>query len=138
MTQPMTQPMTLRLTRNQQLVLDVLSGSKGPVSAYAILDDLRPAGLKAPLQVYRALDKLIETGLAHRIESMNAFVACNAPDDDHDHESLVFMLCNQCGDVAEFADHALSHRLDTLCHEHHFKAEKQTIEIRGLCRDCGE
>jgi len=48
------------LTRNQKLVLDVLQGSGRQMSAYEILDQLRPEGLKAPLQVYRALDKLVD------------------------------------------------------------------------------
>ena len=63
------------LTRNQGLVLDTLTGSGAPLSAYDILDRLRQEGLRAPLQVYRALDKLVERGLAHRLESLNALVA---------------------------------------------------------------
>ena len=125
------------LTRNQQAVLDVLTEATGPLSAYGILDALRPAGFRAPLQVYRALDKLLEAGLAHRIESMNAFVACASPDDAH-HEAIVFMLCENCGQTVEFADHKLAHRLDELCHMKDFQAHKQTIEIRGLCARCAK
>ncbi len=58
------------LTRNQSLVLDTLSQSGGPLSAYTILDQLRDHGFRAPLQVYRALDKLVEFGMVHRLESL--------------------------------------------------------------------
>ncbi|MGE0846625.1 MAG: Fur family transcriptional regulator [Flavobacteriaceae bacterium] len=125
------------LTRNQQLVLDALAGARAPLSAYAILDELRPSGLRAPLQVYRALDKLVDAGLVHRIESMNAFVACSAPE-RHSHEAAVFMLCEDCGDVTEFADHAVAHRLDDLCEARDFEPKKQTVEIRGTCAGCRE
>jgi len=64
------------LTRNQELVLGTLAHAHAPLSAYDILDRLRPDGLRAPLQVYRALEKLTERGLAHRLESLNAFVCC--------------------------------------------------------------
>jgi Fur family transcriptional regulator, zinc uptake regulator len=64
------------LTRNQDLVLKTLNAADTPLSAYDILDRLRGDGLRAPLQIYRALDKLIEHGLAHRLESLNAFVCC--------------------------------------------------------------
>ncbi len=64
------------LTRNQSLVFNALDGASGPLSAYDILDKLRADGFRAPLQVYRALDKLVEYGMVHRLESLNAFVAC--------------------------------------------------------------
>ena len=74
----MTQSLNTKnaLTKNQQLVLTILNKADMPLSAYSILDGLREFGFKAPLQVYRALDRLIELGKVHRIESMNAFIAC--------------------------------------------------------------
>ncbi|MFN7126495.1 MAG: transcriptional repressor, partial [Allorhizobium sp.] len=47
---------TPQLTKNQTMVMDALSHSEGPLSAYTILDKLRDQGFRAPLQVYRALD----------------------------------------------------------------------------------
>ena len=70
------------LTRNQLCVLERLEASSGPLSAYTLLDQLRENGFRAPLQVYRALDTLIKGGFVHRLESLNAFVACAEP---HDH-----------------------------------------------------
>ena len=64
------------LTKNQQIVLDLVEKSSEPLKAYSILFNVQKKGLKAPLQVYRALDKLVEIGKIHKIESRNAFVAC--------------------------------------------------------------
>lgn len=50
------------LTRNQALVLEALERADGPLTAYAILDDVRGDGIRAPQQIYRALEKLLELG----------------------------------------------------------------------------
>ena len=47
------------LTKNQQIVLDLVEKSTQPLKAYSILFNVQKKGLKAPLQVYRALDKLV-------------------------------------------------------------------------------
>ena len=125
------------LTRNQRLVLETLMQAATPQSAYAILDALRPEGFRAPPQVYRALDKLLEAGLVHRIESMNAFVACCDPT-DAGHETIVFMLCDRCGAVDEFADASVARRLAKLSRERGFHADKRTVEVRGACGRCAD
>lgn len=123
------------LTRNQELVLSTLTASTGPLSAYDILDKLRGDGLRAPLQVYRALDKLVDRGLAHRLESLNAFVACA---DMHCHRKglIAFAICESCGKVDEFADEVIEERLGTWARAGGFKVERTTMEIRGRCADC--
>ncbi|MBW8320682.1 MAG: transcriptional repressor [Arenimonas sp.] len=130
----MTQPL---LTKNQSLVLDALSQAGAPLSAYGILDVLRDKGFRAPLQVYRALDKLVEFGLVHRLESINAFVACaHQKSDCCTHGTVAFAICNSCGRVEEFHDHAIDHRLADWARSKRFKAEKTTIELRGVCAAC--
>ncbi|MBW3097066.1 transcriptional repressor [Pseudohoeflea sp. DP4N28-3] len=128
-------PSDTPLTRNQMLVLGELTGAEGPLSAYRILDRLRDEGFRAPLQVYRALDKLLELGLVHRLESMNAFVACN----DHactTHAATVFAICETCGRVAELSDQGLESRLHKLTAESGFRPSRSIVELRGLCADC--
>jgi len=125
------------LTRNQGLVFEVLSAAEAPLSAYSILDKLRGEGFRAPLQVYRALDKLLEFGLVHRLESINAFVACAHPHEDcHAHGITAFTICESCGKVTEFHDHMIEERLKAFARDRNFKTGKTTIEIRGLCAGC--
>ncbi len=125
----------LKLTRNQHLVLDDLLRQTTPITAYEILDHLREFGFRAPLQVYRALDKLADMGVIHRLESLNAFVACN-----HDHkdamETVAFCICDQCNTVSELADAEMTSRLSFLCSGSGFKASRTTLEIRGRCAHC--
>lgn len=128
---------TLTLTKNQTLVLDVLSKSEGPLSAYTILDKLRDNGFRAPLQVYRALEKLLEFGLVHRLESMNSFVACAHREHTCcSHGTVAFAICEACGNVQEFHDHVIDDQLKAWTTAKGFKPSKTTIEIRGLCAAC--
>jgi Fur family transcriptional regulator, zinc uptake regulator len=123
------------LTRNQSLVFGALSRAEGPLSAYTILDQLRDDGFRAPLQVYRALDKLVETGMVHRLESLNAFVACSHPGCDS-HETIAFAICETCGKVTEISDQALETRLRDLAREDGFTVKRAVVELRGLCAGC--
>ncbi len=121
------------LTRNQALVLDRLVAAGTPLSAYAILDALRPSGLKAPLQVYRALDRLVDRGLVHRLESLNAFIACCH--DQHD-RTAVFLICQRCGAVDEEDAPTLQGAIADLARASNFAVDSVVLEIKGLCRGC--
>jgi Fur family transcriptional regulator, zinc uptake regulator len=123
------------LTRNQTLVLDKLSKTDQPMSAYTLLDELRGDGLKAPLQVYRALDKLVAQGRVHRLDSISAFVACQHPD-CQSHAATVFMICEKCGKVSEKADAGVAKALSTVARTEGFAMEHTSIEIRGACGKC--
>jgi Fur family zinc uptake transcriptional regulator len=124
------------LTKNQSLVYDILSKASGPLSAYSILDDLRGEGLQAPPQVYRALEKLLKIGLIHRLESMNAFIACRDPE-CVSHQVAGFAICDDCGQVVEFAGKKISSQLKSWEKDSGFSVHKTTIELRGICASCG-
>ncbi|MHC5305645.1 Fur family transcriptional regulator [Bartonella sp. LJL80] len=124
-----------KLTRNQGLVLSILENEKAPLSAYTILDRLRSEGFRAPLQVYRALEKLIEAKRVHRLESVNAFMACTHP--DHcDHGLTAFAICDVCGEATEIESHALAHNIDKIADGIGFTPRQSMIEIRGTCARC--
>lgn len=123
------------LTKNQEMVLGALNDAKSPMSAYAILDELRGEGFRAPPQVYRALEKLVAGGLVHRLESLNAFVACSH-EDCHNSGLIAFAICEQCGLVSEFSDEEVSQRLNHWIADNQFTNAKTTIEIRGDCGAC--
>jgi Fur family zinc uptake transcriptional regulator len=125
------------LTRNQALVFDTLEKAEGPLSAYTILDRLRDDGFRAPLQVYRALEKLLGAGLVHRLESLNAFIACAHPN-RHAQGMIAFAICSQCGRVNEFSDNVVKDRLASWASENSFRAEKTIIELRGTCATCAQ
>ncbi|MEI9901416.1 MAG: hypothetical protein WDN31_16205 [Hyphomicrobium sp.] len=82
----MTRKVTKRRAAPEQdkMIADALRGVGRPVSAYELIEELRDKASLAPQTVYRSLDRLIADGQAHRLESINAFVACRHPSHDHD------------------------------------------------------
>ena len=44
------------LSKNQQIIFDIIEKAKEPIKASSILFNVQKKGIKAPLQVYRALD----------------------------------------------------------------------------------
>ena len=105
-----------------------------PVKAYDLVSAYpRPGkGYTAPATIYRALDFLASAGLVHRIESLNAFLACRSEEDGH---APGFLICDCCGRVAELdlsADLALVRESSELG----FKIERMVLEAHGICVDC--
>ena len=123
-----------KLTKNQALVLKILTKASQPLGAYAILDKLRSHGFKAPLTVYRALEQLAGQGLVHKIESLNSWTTCCG---DHPANSPVFEICNDCGVVTEQFDRELVKSLNSMSERSGFIPDRSIIEIHGRCDDCG-
>jgi Fur family zinc uptake transcriptional regulator len=124
-----------RLTPMRRRVLQALLASHAPLGAYELIDRLSVRGARvAPVTVYRALDFLREQGLAHRIESRNAFIACV-----HNHESgepVVFLICEKCGTVGEAASATVAETIKSASRSAGFTPRTPVIEISGICAHC--
>ena len=125
----------LKLTKNQMLVLSVLEESSIPLSAYTILERLGEHGLRAPPQVYRALDKLLDLGLAHKLASMNSFLACQHTQCGS-HQVTSFAICDGCEQVSEIINTEFERQLNSLAKDVGLQPTRSTIEIHGLCDEC--
>lgn len=123
-----------RLTRLRRRVLELVWAYHNPVRAYDLLDCLRQERRSAgPPTVYRALDFLIEAGLVHRIESLNAYIGCRAPEAAHPAQLLI---CRECRAVGELEDPEICELVRRRASDHGFTADRQTIEVMGLCPSC--
>lgn len=124
----------LRLTPARVRVLEILVEAHRAMGAYEILDRLRADGLgRQPPTVYRALDFLTRHGFAHRIEGLNAYVACGQPGDAH---GTCFLICSICRKVAEVEDSALELAVAATAAARSFAIERTVIEIDGTCPAC--
>ncbi len=124
----------VRLTEQRKIVLKLLLESDKPVSAYDLLDRMRETVKNpAPPTVYRALDFLMEQGLVHKLESINAFVGCTHP--DHPHASQ-FLICADCGEVAELEDDSVVQKLQQASEAIGFKTKRPVVELMGTCAQC--
>ncbi len=124
----------LRLTPTRRRVLEMVLAADGPVKAYDLLDELKSEQPRAaPPTIYRALEFLLENHFIHRLETLNAFVSCFHPDDQHQGQ---FLICDNCQSVAEFHDDSLTEKLRVAAQDHAFKPKRQVLEIYGVCKDC--
>jgi Fur family zinc uptake transcriptional regulator len=119
---------------NHQQVYRVLRSAHGLMTAYEILDAVRPKGISAPPTVYRALNRLMRDGLAHRVESRNAYVACSDP--RHRHDTAIFTICRHCGHIDEMHEGEVVKSLVKRISKRGFVVDRATIEIQGLCASC--
>ena len=123
------------LSKNQQIIFDLIDRSPEPLKAYTILYNVQKKGINAPPQVYRALDKLVEIGKIHKIESKNAFVACKNSDCEIS-KATAFSICESCEVVDEISDVKLSKYLSSFNHKKGMKFKRFNLEFFGLCKKC--
>ncbi len=122
-----------RLTRIRRKILQLLLESPGPAKAYDLLANLDGEGAAKPPTVYRALDFLQKVGLAHKIESLNAYVACGHTSHSH---SAVFLICDTCGGAEELHAVETSAALGRETTDAGFDLQQAVIEARGRCQNC--
>lgn len=123
-----------RLTEPRLAVLKIISSSKKPLGAYDILNELtKTMSNPKPPTAYRAIDFWQEHGFIHRIESLNAYVAC---DEDHNHTGSQFMVCDDCGNVEEVHLCHLPKDLEKKIESNGFKMKHWNAEISGQCGKC--
>ena len=123
------------LSKNQQIIFELIHKSPEPLKAYTILSNVQKKGIKAPPQVYRALDKLVEIGKIHKIESKNAFVACRNSDCEIS-KATAFSICESCEIVDEISDVKLSKYLSNFNQKKGMKFKRFNLEFFGLCQKC--
>ena len=131
----------LRFTEQRRHVLQALLESHVPASAYDVIERIAGQGAHArskrlaPISVYRALEFLTANNFAHRIESMNAYVACDRGDDCEPRATL-FLICDTCGAAAEAPSDALGSLIGREAGERGFSPRRPVLEVRGLCARC--
>ncbi len=122
-----------RLTAPRRRVLEMLLTAGQPVKAYDLIAAFGDGGAPAkPPTVYRALEFLAKQGFAHRIESLNAYIACGGGGDGH---AAAFLICDCCGATREIAP-AGTAEIERLAGAQGFSLTGLMVEAHGLCQDC--
>jgi len=124
----------VNLTATRRRVLELVWQGHEPVKAYEIIDNFKAEHQATkPPTVYRALDFLMENGLVHRIESLNAFVGCARPDNQH---QANFFICTNCHRTTEIESGKIAATFEKLARQQDFTISHKTVEIYGLCSRC--
>ncbi|SEL17212.1 Fur family transcriptional regulator [Pacificibacter marinus] len=124
----------LQFTPVRKRVLEILLEEHRALGAYEVLDRLREEGLGSqPPVAYRALDFLTKHGFVHKIERLNAFIACAHPAEEH---TPAFLICRVCSSVAEAETDLTQGRIARIADSTGFQIERAILEAEGLCPNC--
>jgi Fur family zinc uptake transcriptional regulator len=124
----------LRLTRLRREVLEILLERGGPVKAYDLLEAMRDSGRPIPpATAYRTLGFLLEQGLVHRVNALNAYVACTG---EHAGRRLFLLVCSVCRRTEEIDDPELYHSMLRRLNELGFSLAGGSVEVQGICPCC--
>ena len=124
----------LRLTPTRRRALEILLAEHRALGAYDLLAVLAEEGLgKAPPVAYRALEFLTDAGFAHKIEGINAYIACAHLGADH---TPAFLICTSCKSVAEAETQASTSQIVKVARDAGFRVDRTVIEALGVCPNC--
>jgi Fur family zinc uptake transcriptional regulator len=121
-----------RLTNSRRRVLELLLEAGVPLKAYDLIATYSGGGDPAkPPTIYRALEFLERVGLAHRIESLNAFMPCQLEGEGH---AAAFLICDCCGAAQEFEPDFAPGLAAAKARG--YAVSSVTLEARGRCPAC--
>ncbi|WP_285670434.1 Fur family transcriptional regulator [Paralimibaculum aggregatum] len=124
----------LRLTALRRRVLEILLEAHRALGAYDVLARLAEEGYGSqPPVAYRALDFLVAHGFAHKLQRLNAFVACAHPGERH---RPAFLICRTCLAVQEAHLDMPSEGIAGAAEAVGFTVERVVVEAEGLCPEC--
>jgi Fur family ferric uptake transcriptional regulator len=126
----------IRGTRQSEAVAAVLDRLPGFCSAQQIHAELRERGEAVGLTtVYRHLQALSETGRVDAIrDSSGEILYRRCLTDTHHHH----LTCRNCGRSVEVEGKAVERWADEVARQAGFSEVGHTVELFGLCPDCGQ
>ena len=125
-----------RMTAQRRRVLALLLEAGEPVKAYDLIARFGEDGQAAkPPTVYRALEFLERLGMAHRIASSSAYVACS--DEGDAVHAAAFLICDCCGATREVSGPDQG-AMSAAASAAGYAIARTTIEAHGRCAACRE
>jgi Fur family transcriptional regulator, zinc uptake regulator len=118
---------------NSQIVLNIITKSKKPLTAYLILDKFQKIKKVQPMSVYRALNKLIEVGKVHKSNQNKTFILCNHNHAETHNPSIA--ICKSCGNTQELISSAFTNIFSKLSLKN-FDFKNFELEVSTLCKKC--
>jgi Fur family zinc uptake transcriptional regulator len=124
------------LTSIRRQLLGILLKAEKPVKAYTLIEESARVGRRlTPATVYRVLGFLMEHGLVHKVNALNAFVACSESDRDINHQPLL-LVCPSCQKTTEINDPDLATLVFAKLGSLGYSLKRAAIEVHGQCQLC--
>ena len=132
-----------RLTTGREAILDIMSKSKGHLSAEDIYMKVHPKYPNIGLTtIYRTLDVLASLGLVFKFDFGDRrarYELAEGPKGTHHHHHLICTSCNRVIDYTDFIDEEVELLNQTekgLNRKYDFKITNHLIQFYGLCNTC--
>jgi Fur family ferric uptake transcriptional regulator len=124
----------LKHSAKRHEVLEAFLNTEGHVDAQELYEAMRRQGKRIGYStVWRTLKLLVWAGLAREVELGDNRVRFEHlylhPHHDH-------LVCLGCGRATEFLEPRLERLQDRVAKYHHFKAQRHSLVIYGLCKEC--
>jgi Fur family ferric uptake transcriptional regulator len=133
-----------RLTAGREAILDILSKSKGHLSAEDIYMKVHPKYPNVGLTtIYRTLDVLSNLGMVLKLDFGDGrarYELAEGHEGAQHHHHLVCTKCNKVVDYTDFIDDEVELLRKTekgLGAKYNFKITNHIIQFYGLCDKCG-
>lgn len=129
----------LQMTALRREIAAIFAEAAQPLGAYTIIQKLSEAQnrMVAPPTVYRTLDFFVDNGFVVKIESRQAYIACDHLGHDHAHHHHGIVLsCVKCGRSSEVESESVEREVAAIAATRQFKIERKVFEIDGICADC--
>lgn len=140
----------VRFTPLRQEVYELILKAEQPLGAYDLITQMQQARQNkadsknkanrktsqknvAPPTVYRSLEFLLAEGLIHQLTSINAYVPCCHPRDEH---TAAFLICERCQKVQECSSIPVQALMQFAKDSAGYAITHSVIELSGLCPDC--
>jgi Fur family zinc uptake transcriptional regulator len=127
-----------QLTNLRRLLMGILLRAGKPVKAYDLIEESARLGRRlTPATVYRVLEFLMGYGLVHRVNALNAFVACTDTDHRLGHQPLL-LVCPSCRQTTEINDPDLAVMVFGKLNDLGHALKGGSIEVHGRCQLCAD
>lgn len=125
----------VRLTKNREVLLEVLHKAVGPLSPPEIVKECHGLGRQAnKTTIYRELERMEKAGVVQRVILSDRKQYFELTERGH-HHHLVCTSCDQMQDIA-IEDDRLVAQAEMIGKKYNFLITTHTIEFFGLCKQC--
>ncbi len=126
----------LRCTKERKVIVEAVFSNHGHFTVTDIVREIRArGGSSSPSTVYRNIPLLIESGLIREAE--RSFCKQEQVYEHvYGHRHHDHLICDECGRVVEFADHAIEILQREAAIRHGFTLTRHFMDLHGLCADC--
>ena len=123
------------ITPNRLLILDILSATKLPISAYDIHAIVKEKGKNLNISsVYRVIEFWAQLKVLHKISFLNKYILCDNTDEKHTH---ITNICTSCLTVIETCNKAMGLNLEKSSKNLGLiLSPNMNIEIPVICESC--